>query len=102
MKTIFGLPVVDNESLGKSDGLTLKPLNSKKRFPLKQLPFDGKMKISLDGVLDRAAEQCKRSRDNKHLAFPLESLNKHIEHIRESESDDQALERLEEFLRLWT
>lgn len=71
------------------------------RFPLKPVALDARMTISLSGVLDRASDQCKRSRDNKHLVYPLDSLQAHINHLRESESDEQALERLEGFLRLW-
>lgn len=71
------------------------------RFPLKkEKDFKG-MVISLPGVLDRAAEQCKRSRDSKHLEWPLRQLITHINYIRASESDEQALQRMEEFLRLW-
>lgn len=70
------------------------------RFPLVDKPSQG-MLVSLPGVLMRAAEQCRRSRDNKHLEFPLNELLKHIEHLRESASDTEALERLESFLRLW-
>ncbi len=70
-------------------------------FPLAEKPFTGGMVIDLSGVLDRAADQCNRSRDNKRLEFPLRELVKHIEHLRKSESDEQALQRLEQFLRLW-
>lgn len=71
------------------------------RFPLQPAGFSGRMVISLSGVLERAADQCKRSRDNKHLAYPLSKLQEHINHLRESASDEQALERMEEFLKLW-
>jgi hypothetical protein len=71
------------------------------RFPMQPIEFSGGMVISLSGVLGRASDQCQRSRDNKHLVFPLTHLEKHINHLRESESDAQALERLECFLRLW-
>lgn len=71
------------------------------RFPLKELEFTGGMVISLSGVLHRAADQCKRSRDSKQLEYPLNLLVEHIEHMRASDSDSQALERLEKFLRLW-
>jgi len=71
------------------------------RFPLQPAKFNGHMVISLSGVLERAAEQCRRSRNNKHLAYPLGMLLGHINRIRESQSDEQALQRLEEFLRLW-
>ena len=70
------------------------------RFPLQEKSRDG-MVVSLHGVLGRAADALGRSRDNKHLRWPLEQLNKHIEHLRASDSDEQALERLEEFMRLW-
>jgi len=70
-------------------------------FPVKKDEPITQMVISLSGVLDRAAETCKRSRDNKQLHWPLLELLKHIEHLRESESDEQALERLSAFLKLW-
>jgi hypothetical protein len=70
------------------------------RFPLAEVKLE-RMVISLSGVLERAADQCKRSRDNKHLVWPLKKLQEHINHLRESDSDEQAIERLEEFLRLW-
>lgn len=83
------------------DGASIQSIVHMPRFPLQPVGFSGRMVISLSGVLERAADQCKRSRDNKHLAYPLSKLQEHINHLRESESDEQALERLEEFLRLW-
>jgi hypothetical protein len=71
------------------------------KFPLQPTEFSGRMVISLSGVLGRASDQCKRSRDNKHLVYPLTKLQEHINHLRESDSDEQALERLKEFLNLW-
>lgn len=75
------------------------------RFPLAEKPIaigqSVGMVISLPGVLNRAAERCARSRDDKHLEYPLTQLLEHINHVRASESDEQALERLEKFLRLW-
>jgi hypothetical protein len=53
------------------------------------------MKISLSGVLDRAAEQCARSRDVKYLSFALRELNKHLEMVR----DDRS--RVDEFFDLY-
>lgn len=70
-------------------------------FPVKSNEPTTQMVISLSGVLDRAAEACKRSRNNKQLHWPLLELLKHVEHLRESESDEQALERLSVFLKLW-
>jgi hypothetical protein len=70
------------------------------RFPLREKQSTGFV-ISLSGVLGRAAEQCRRSRDNKHLAYPLQTLEAHINELRASTSDEEALEKLEAFLRLW-
>jgi len=70
------------------------------RFPLEAKPIKG-MVCSLPGVLNRAAEHCQRSKDSNHLSFPLGELLRHINHLRASESDEHALGRLEEFLRLW-
>lgn len=38
--------------------------------------------ISLPGLLKRAAECCKRSRDSSHLGFSLEQLLTHLEMVR--------------------
>lgn len=67
-------------------------------FPLETKPRTS-MVIDLSGVLSRAAENIKR--DYRYLEHPLSELNKHIEHLRASSSDQEALERLEAFLRLW-
>jgi hypothetical protein len=63
-----------------------------------EIPKRNGMLISLSGVLGRAAETCKRSRDNKHLAYSLAELQKHIEELREYPTP----ETLGEFLSLWT
>lgn len=72
-----------------------------KRFPLPEPDFSGGCKISLHGVLGRAATACQRSRDSKHLAYSLEQLNEHIEILRASSNDDDAVENLAKFLNLW-
>ena len=46
------------------------------------------MRCSLSGVLLRAAERCKRSRDATHLEFPMQELHRHIEMLREAKDDD--------------
>ena len=55
------------------------------------------MRISLPGVLERAAVVCERSRDWKTatLAFSLRELLKHIEIVRAEPH------RVQEFLDLW-
>lgn len=53
------------------------------------------MKISLPGVLARAAERLQATRDAKHLAFPLRELLKHLRLVRKNP------ERIGEFLALW-
>jgi len=73
---------------------------SNKHFPHKG-PRKGGMLCSLSGVLKRSAETARRSRDNKHLEWSLLKLNEHIETIRESQSDEEALETLDLFLSLW-
>lgn len=40
------------------------------------------MLVSLPGVLERAADCCKRSRHSKHLEFPIRELLKHLEQVR--------------------
>ncbi len=69
-------------------------------FPLKECDSGGMM-ISLDGTLLRAAEALGRSRDNKHLSFPLRQLVDHIEELRSSDSDAAALSNLANFLSTW-
>lgn len=56
-----------------------------------------KMVICLSGVLERAAEQCERSRDwkTKTLAHALRELNEHLEQVRANP------ERIGEFLELY-
>lgn len=98
----------DHEGFGLTDNVThwaeipTGPFDSKtqSRFPLKKRDTFG-MRYSLSGVLGRAAECLGKSRDYKHLKFPISELVQHIECLRESESDSQALERLEQFLNLW-
>jgi hypothetical protein len=87
-----------NESV---DAALMHPIVHTPKFPLQPTEFSGRMVISLSGVLGRASDQCKRSRDSKHLVYPLTQLQEHINHLRESDGDEQALERLEEFLNLW-
>ncbi len=56
------------------------------------------MKISLPGVLERAAEACKRPSDERDhgLAFSLRELLKHLRQVRKDP------ELIGEFLELWT
>lgn len=74
---------------------------AKPRFPIDMSEDTPGMKCSLSGVLDRAAGVVKRSRDYKHLEFSLNQLHKHIEMLRASESDEDALNNLHQFLKLW-
>lgn len=53
------------------------------------------MRISLSGVLIRAAETCGRSRDAKHLDFMLRQLRHHINILRDHP------EKLPDFLDLY-
>jgi hypothetical protein len=57
------------------------------------------MTISLSGVLRRAAEQCKQSRDNKHLEFPLLELLKHLRELREKREQPGIID---EFFAVWS
>lgn len=71
-------------------------------FPLIPTATDSsQMMISLPGVVIRAAECCSRSRDSKHLEYMLRKLVEHIEMLRESESDEEAVRRLANFLAVW-
>ena len=70
------------------------------RFPHRGRPKD-QMVISLSGVLGRAAETCKRSRNSKHLEYDLCLLEKHINTMRRAKNDAEALEFLDKFLGLW-
>lgn len=51
--------------------------------------------VSLPGVLKRAAECCKRSRDSKYLGFALDQLLEHLEMVRSNP------ERVSEFFDLY-
>lgn len=53
------------------------------------------MKISLPGVLIRAAESCERSRDARHLGYSLRLLLRHLRELRDDPS------RLGEFFDCW-
>lgn len=77
-------------------------MSSKQTFPLPEKPqgFNG-MVISLPGVLVRAAECCEVSRDMSHLGHMLRTLRNHIEQLRESPNDVEAIRRLVGFLNLW-
>lgn len=70
-------------------------------FPIDTSGMPDGMVISLPGVLERAAECCKRSRNYKELSFWLEKLEEHIEQLRESPTDKEAVRRLAQFLNLW-
>lgn len=70
------------------------------RFPLQEKPLVG-MVTSLPGVLNRASAHCERSKDSSYLSYPITQLLEQINYLRSSESDEQALERLENFLRNW-
>ena len=60
-----------------------------------------RMTISLPGVLNRAAEQCQRSRDNKHLQWPLEKLLSDLRELRDRyKAGDTAV--VDEFFALWS
>lgn len=54
------------------------------------------MKISINGVLLRAAERVERTRDAKYLGWPLRQL---LDHIRELRQDPT---KVGEFLDLYT
>lgn len=51
--------------------------------------------ISLPGMLKRAAECCKRSKDSSHLGFCLQQLLTHLEMVRANP------ERVSEFFDLY-
>jgi hypothetical protein len=55
------------------------------------------MKISLSGVLERAAERCETARDwqTKHLAHGLRDLHQHLRCVKTDPS------RLAEFFETW-
>jgi hypothetical protein len=53
------------------------------------------MLISLPGVLNRAAECCRKSKQSRHLEHPLKELLRHLEAVREKP------ERVQEFMSLW-
>lgn len=55
----------------------------------------GRIVYSLSGVVMRAAESCQKSRDNKHLVYPLTLLMTHINQLRKHP------EKLQAFLELW-
>lgn len=57
------------------------------------------MTISAAGVLNRAAEQCKRSREMKHLEWPLRELLKHLDEMYRRRAEPGILD---EFFAVWT
>jgi hypothetical protein len=62
-----------------------------------KVPARSGMVIDLHGVLGRASEVCKKSRDNKHLSWSLDKLAEHICELHK----EPTLETLNEFLSLW-
>ncbi|MFM9963111.1 MAG: hypothetical protein ACKV2Q_18035 [Planctomycetaceae bacterium] len=58
-----------------------------------------KMTISVKGVLKRSAGVCKRSRDNKHLEFPLKHLLLNLNELFRRREEPGILE---EFFGVWT
>ena len=63
-----------------------------------ELPERSGMTISTSGVLERAADLAKRSRNDRNQEFGLRLLHKHIEQLRA----EPTAENLGEFLSLWT
>lgn len=60
-----------------------------------------RMTISLPGVLERAADQCQRSRDNKYLAWPLRKLLADLRELRQRHrAGDTGV--VDEFFALWS
>lgn len=53
------------------------------------------MRISLPGVLLRAASRLEKTRDSKYLAFPVKQL---LDHLRELRREPH---RIDEFFKLW-
>lgn len=70
-------------------------------FPLGEPEFNGGMKVSLGGLLLRAAETCARSRDTKYLEPGIRALHKHIEQLRAAKTDSEAVELLAQFFSLY-
>ena len=57
-----------------------------------------RMKVSLPGVLNRAAGVCKGSKTMSHLEYPLKELLEHLRILR----SQQDLETLAEFFDTWS
>lgn len=57
------------------------------------------MTISASGVLERAAQRCERSRDDKYLAFPLRQLLTHLDELYQRRTEAGVLD---EFFGVWT
>ena len=53
------------------------------------------MRISLPGVLERAAARVEKTRDMNHLAYPLRQL---LEHLRELKERPAEIDR---FFEIW-
>lgn len=58
-----------------------------------------RMTISASGVLRRAADQCQRSRDSKHLEFPLRQLLDHLDQLYSRRAEPGILD---EFFGVWS
>lgn len=76
--------------------------SNQETFPLVSRDGFNGMVISLPGVIVRAAECCERSEDTQHLGYMLRKLREHIDMLRESPNDAEAVRRLGNFLTLWT
>lgn len=57
-----------------------------------------KMKVSLPGVLNRAAGVCKASKTMNHLEYPLRELLEHLRVLRAN----QDVDTLAEFFDTWS
>jgi hypothetical protein len=65
----------------RTENAALKAENERLKEAFKIPKRDG-MVISLAGVLQRAAEHCKRHEDSEYLSYSLRELNDHIELVR--------------------
>ena len=92
-----------------SDGLeTIHRLNlealltHQSSFPISdaEKPSNG-MRISMSGVLNRAADVVGCSHRTKYLEFPLRQLLENLQHVRASSNDKEALERMKAFFTLY-
>jgi hypothetical protein len=70
-------------------------------FPIGEAPGHNGMVISLSGVLQRAADECRRHRDSRHLEFSLRELLKHLADVRASSNDKEGLQRMDAFFKLY-